>query len=64
METRLDPRSVAVVGAGVSGVAAVIHLTRAGLAVTAYERSSQFGGIWCVEPSLFATLESDVIAVN
>ena len=44
----LDVRSVAVIGAGVSGVAAAIHLKRAGLEVTVYERSRRAGGIWYV----------------
>ncbi len=37
---------VAVIGAGVSGVAAGIHLKRAGLDVTVYERNARAGGIW------------------
>ncbi|KAK5729756.1 hypothetical protein LTR17_011722 [Elasticomyces elasticus] len=40
------PKSVAIVGAGISGIAASIHLKRAGLDVTVHERSSQAGGIW------------------
>lgn len=42
----LDVKSVAVIGAGVSGVAAVIHLRKAGLDVTGYERSNRAGGVW------------------
>lgn len=44
---RLKIRRVAVIGAGVSGVAAAIHLKRAGLEVTVYERNARAGGIWC-----------------
>jgi cation diffusion facilitator CzcD-associated flavoprotein CzcO len=43
---RLDVRSVCVIGAGVSGVSAAVHLKRAGLEVTVYERSKRAGGIW------------------
>ncbi|KAK5675603.1 hypothetical protein LTS10_011703 [Elasticomyces elasticus] len=46
MTNVLHPKSVAIVGAGISGIAASIHLKRAGLEVTVYERSSQAGGIW------------------
>lgn len=42
----LNTRSVAVVGAGVSGVATAVHLQRAGLDVTVYERTSRAGGVW------------------
>ncbi|MCJ1419398.1 hypothetical protein MMC32_005753 [Xylographa parallela] len=39
-------QSVAVVGAGISGVLSAIHLTAAGLAVTVFERSATAGGVW------------------
>ncbi|MCJ1288981.1 hypothetical protein MMC34_000512 [Xylographa carneopallida] len=39
-------QSVAVVGAGVSGVLSAIHLTAAGLDVTVFERSATAGGVW------------------
>jgi NADPH-dependent 2,4-dienoyl-CoA reductase/sulfur reductase-like enzyme len=39
-------RTVAVVGAGVSGVVAASHLLRFGLQVTVFERSSGPGGVW------------------
>jgi len=42
----VNVRRVAVIGAGVSGVAAAIHLRRAGLEVIVYERSRRAGGIW------------------
>lgn len=37
---------VAVIGAGVSGLAAARHLIDYGLDVTIYERSSRPGGVW------------------
>ena len=40
--------SVAVIGAGVSGVSAAIHLKAAGLDVTVFERSAKAGGVWSV----------------
>ena len=46
---QLSPISVAIIGAGVSGVAAAVHLKRAGLEVTVYERSAKAGGIWYVD---------------
>ena len=45
-ETTLSIQTVAVIGAGVSGVAAAIHLKKAGLEVTIYERNATAGGIW------------------
>lgn len=42
----LNIRSVAVIGAGVSGIAAAVHLKRSGLDVTVYERNRHVGGIW------------------
>ena len=44
-ETRLHPQSIAVIGAGVSGIAAAVHLKREGLNVTVFERSPKAGGI-------------------
>ncbi|KAI5370864.1 putative flavin monooxygenase, FAD/NAD(P)-binding domain superfamily [Septoria linicola] len=46
MAQTLNVRRVAVIGAGVSGVSAAIHLKRAGLDVTVYERGSRAGGVW------------------
>ncbi len=40
------PADVAVVGAGVSGIAALYSLREHGVAATAIERTSQFGGLW------------------
>lgn len=37
---------VAVIGAGISGVAAAAYLLRQGLNVTVFERSSVAGGVW------------------
>lgn len=45
-DQNLNVRTVAVIGAGVSGVAAAIHLKRSGLSVTVYERNKHVGGIW------------------
>jgi cation diffusion facilitator CzcD-associated flavoprotein CzcO len=39
-------KTVGVIGAGVSGVAAAAHLKSAGLKVTVFERSSVAGGVW------------------
>ncbi|KAK0701919.1 hypothetical protein B0T26DRAFT_757890 [Lasiosphaeria miniovina] len=39
-------RTVAVVGAGISGISAAAHLMRAGLSVTVFERSAASGGVW------------------
>ncbi|KAM0713546.1 hypothetical protein Q7P37_010508 [Cladosporium fusiforme] len=45
-EHRLDVRTVAVIGAGVSGVASAVHLRKAGLDVTVFERNPHVGGVW------------------
>ncbi|KAK6828547.1 hypothetical protein PG987_011888 [Apiospora arundinis] len=47
-ETQLlgDVKKVAVIGAGISGVASAAHLLRYGLDVTVFERSSIAGGVW------------------
>lgn len=39
-------QTVAVVGAGISGVVAASHLLKYGLQVTVFERSSGPGGVW------------------
>lgn len=44
-------KKVAVIGAGVSGLASAKHLKAAGLEVVIYERSSVSGGVWCVNLS-------------
>jgi cation diffusion facilitator CzcD-associated flavoprotein CzcO len=41
-----SPQRVAVIGAGVSGLAAARHLQESGLDVVVYERSSRPGGVW------------------
>ncbi|KAK8016077.1 hypothetical protein PG993_014266 [Apiospora rasikravindrae] len=38
--------TVAIIGAGLSGVVTAAHLLRAGIAVTVFERGSQVGGVW------------------
>lgn len=46
-EIRFGPgRTVAVIGAGISGVCAAAHLLKQGLNVTVFERSGVAGGIW------------------
>ena len=45
-QQQLKLQRVAVIGAGVSGVAAAVHLKREGLDVTVYERNARAGGIW------------------
>ncbi|KAH0041952.1 FAD/NAD(P)-binding domain-containing protein, partial [Aureobasidium melanogenum] len=42
----MDVRTVAVIGAGVSGVSSAIHLRNAGLEVTVFERGDVAGGVW------------------
>lgn len=44
----MNVRTVAVIGAGVSGVSSAIHLRNAGLDVTVFERGDVAGGVWCV----------------
>lgn len=43
-------KSVAVVGAGLSGVSAAAHLLLSGLEVTVFERSGSVGGVWVFDP--------------
>ena len=50
---RLQVKTVGVIGAGVSGVASAIHLRKAGLQVTIFERNSHVGGVWYVVRILF-----------
>lgn len=47
-ELRSQPsqQTVAVIGAGISGVCTAAHLLKEGLSVTVFERSSIAGGIW------------------
>lgn len=42
--------SVAVIGAGISGVSTAAHLLLAGLDVTVFERSGDVGGVWVFDP--------------
>jgi cation diffusion facilitator CzcD-associated flavoprotein CzcO len=42
-------RSVAVIGAGISGILATKYLLEAGLDVTVFERHEKPGGVWSVE---------------
>ena len=41
-------KSVAVIGAGISGIVTAAHLKNEGIDVTVFERSSAAGGIWYV----------------
>jgi dimethylaniline monooxygenase (N-oxide forming) len=41
-----EARRVCVIGAGMSGLAALDALTRAGYEVTCYEAGSAVGGMW------------------
>lgn len=45
-----NPRKVAVIGAGVSGLTAAKHLKEYGLEVVLFERSAHVAGIWFVNP--------------
>ncbi|KAI4742251.1 dimethylaniline monooxygenase [Aureobasidium sp. EXF-12298] len=60
----MDVKTVAVIGAGVSGVSSAIHLRNAGLEVTVFERGDVIGGVWvynsrtAVEPAYPAILPS------
>lgn len=51
---RLQVKTVGVIGAGVSGVASAVHLRKAGLQVTVFERNSHVGGVWCVARSFIS----------
>ncbi|KAI5263836.1 dimethylaniline monooxygenase [Aureobasidium subglaciale] len=57
-------KTVAIVGAGVSGVSSAIHLKNAGLYVTVFERGDVAGGVWvcsdrtAIEPSYPSTIPS------
>lgn len=39
-------KRVAVIGAGISGIATAAHLKKEGIEVTVFERSNAAGGIW------------------
>jgi monoamine oxidase len=60
---RIQVKTVGVIGAGVSGVASAIHLRKAGLQVTVFERNSHVGGVWYVARSFLLIpflIESDI----
>ena len=42
---------VAVIGAGVSGLAAIRHLLKAGIRVTCFEKNHWLGGLWHYQPT-------------
>ncbi|KAI5203897.1 dimethylaniline monooxygenase [Aureobasidium subglaciale] len=60
----MDVKTVAIIGAGVSGVSSAIHLKNAGLDVTVFERGDVAGGVWvyndrtAIEPSYPSTIPS------
>ncbi|KEQ95250.1 hypothetical protein AUEXF2481DRAFT_79699 [Aureobasidium subglaciale EXF-2481] len=60
----MDVKTVAIVGAGVSGVSSAVHLKNAGLDVTVFERGDVAGGVWvyndrtAIEPSYPSTIPS------
>jgi cation diffusion facilitator CzcD-associated flavoprotein CzcO len=56
-------KKVCVIGAGVSGVVAAVHLKAAGLEVAVFERYSVAGGVWCVRICLTETYCTDPIAI-
>lgn len=45
-QQRLNVKTAAIIGAGVSGVASAVHLRKAGLEVTVFERNPHVGGVW------------------
>lgn len=45
-QQRLNVKTAAIIGAGVSGVASAVHLRKAGLEVTVFERNPHIGGVW------------------
>jgi cation diffusion facilitator CzcD-associated flavoprotein CzcO len=46
MNDELPPMSVAIIGAGVSGMAAGLHLQRHGIPFTIFEKADEVGGTW------------------
>ncbi|KAI4717365.1 dimethylaniline monooxygenase [Aureobasidium sp. EXF-10727] len=46
----MDIKTVAIIGAGVSGVSSAIHLKNAGLNITVFERGDVAGGVWVFDP--------------
>ena len=44
--TTENPKDVAIIGAGISGIATAVHLLRRGVNVTIFERNSVPGGVW------------------
>ncbi|KAI3449101.1 hypothetical protein Pfo_005766 [Paulownia fortunei] len=54
------PLKVAVIGAGVSGLATACALKREGHKVVVYEKSDQLGGTWVYEPQV----ESDLLGLD
>lgn len=44
--TAKSQKEVAIIGAGISGVASAAHLLQRGVKVTLFERNSSAGGVW------------------
>ena len=59
MSSVMNVRTVAIIGAGVSGVSSAIHLRNAGLDVTVFERGDVAGGVWYVVSIFKSTLCSE-----
>lgn len=53
---RLQVKTVGIIGAGVSGVASAIHLRKAGLQITVFERNSHVGGVWYIAKAFLSSL--------
>ncbi|KAI4215642.1 MAG: hypothetical protein LQ351_002111 [Letrouitia transgressa] len=65
--------SVAVIGAGISGVVSAKQLKLAGIKVVVYERTGTVGGIWCYDerpspepkyPSTSPSVAEDYLETN
>lgn len=63
-EQRLNVKTVGVIGAGVSGVASAVHLRKAGLDVTVFERNPHVGGVWYDEPCLSVKHQRSIPLTN
>lgn len=55
---KLSVGSVAVIGAGISGVVSAAHLLAVGLNVTVFERNKAAGGVWYVFLGELVALET------
>lgn len=48
--TPSSSKTVAIIGAGLSGVVSAVHLLRAGMDITVFERADNVGGTWIYSP--------------